>query len=354
MATKTCASGCGRVWAGLVFAVIGPACSAAHDDPFVDAHDSDGQSEGGDREPRVVEPNPVPAEELLGVVRVSSSVGACSGVLIADDTVLTTAGCLCADDLLGGDVCVGTVTVTFRDDPGTAGTSLPSRSGTVMVHPGHRLSWATHQLENDLAIITLGRSAPSYVDPLDVATTNLPAGSTVQVVGFGKIGGSCRAATRTPNFDVVTIDGYEDGGKIMRLDDPAVCEGDSGGAVLNLAGTKIYGVHSARHWTFSRGWESRSVAGGPYRGWIKEQTCSSSFRSACDGKGPICQCGEGGADCDFDSDCKGALVCTHDVGAELGLRSTADVCLEPRPRVAPRGPVGSSEAAAGPGVAIVD
>ncbi len=41
-----------------------------------------------------------------------------------------------------------------------------------------------------------------------------------------------------------------------------------------------------------------------------------------------CQCDVGEGDCDTDADCKGTLVCVHDVGAMVGLPGNYDLCLE--------------------------
>ncbi len=318
---------------GLVLLLPGLGCDV--EDPMLD---DEGESEGyedeaeiDDVEFRIVDANPVPAGELMGVVRIQIGGGVCSGMLIADDTVLSAAHCFCTDDLIGGNDCVSTATVNFLDDPNTPGNTATSIAGTVVVHPSYNPSWTDNQFENDLALITLDSVAPAYVEPFEIAESNPSSGTTVQIAGYGRTGNGCNGSLGTLNSDVVTINGYEDGSKIMRFNDPVFCSGDSGGAIMNLGETTLYGVHSTTNLTILHGWVNKSIAVAPYRDWIKENTCSTSFWHACDGKGPICECGEGQGDCDSDLDCEGSLQCTHDVGAQFGMHSVADVCLEPGP-----------------------
>lgn len=313
---------------GLALVALAPACEA---EPFADSEGDAASGTAGDVELRIADPTPVPADQMLWMVRVTTSRGSCSGTLIARDTVLTAAHCFCTEDVIGDNSCTTDATVKFRDDPYTAGTVEPTRTGTATIHPNYNPSWPDTEFENDLAVIRLSAKAPAYVPPVEVATSNLASGATVKIAGYGKTGGGCNGSSGTLNYDMVTISGHEDSGKIIRFNDIVFCSGDSGGPVLNSAGTRVHGVHSTESWTLTHGWVNKSISVAPYYNWIKGLTCSSAFWDVCDDKGPICQCGEGGGDCDVNNDCKGSLECRNDVGALFGYDPTADVCLYPGP-----------------------
>ncbi len=250
-------------------------------------------------------------------------------MLIANDRVITAAHCVCTENYVGGNVCTTSTTVTFRRNPATGRRPAPM-SGSVTWHPDYNPSWVDREIENDLAIIDLDGTAPSYAAPFDVSSSQVPSRSTVTIVGFGRTGNGCDMSAGTLNSDVVRISQFVDGVKIMQFNDPVFCPGDSGGAIFYRG--KLVGVHSGRFPTIRHGWVSKSIALKPYFSWVKNLTCSSDLWNRCSRKGPICTCGAGIGDCDDNADCKAPNVCRQNVGATFGYSSSVDVC-------APNGPL---------------
>jgi hypothetical protein len=226
----------------------------------------------------IVDPTPVPPGELLGMVKVTSRNGNdCTGMVIGSKTVLTAAHCVRTVDLVGGNDCFSRTDVTFRDDPHTPGFLQPKLSGMVTVHPDYNPSWIETQIEHDLAIITLDGVRPAHAKPLIVSDGYLAEGSTVMIVGQGLTGSDCSGPLGTFNFALTTVDNYEDGHDIMSLDDEVFCKGDSGGAVLDAAGSRLHGVVSMRNTATGT---NKAVTTGSEFDWIKSHTCCDSKNSS--------------------------------------------------------------------------
>jgi V8-like Glu-specific endopeptidase len=269
---------------------------------------------------------PVPKGQLLGMVIVSSSQGTCSGMVIARDTVLTAGHCFCTQNIVGGNVCATRGSVKFQDHPST-GAEGPTISGSSIIHPGYDPSGTELQIENDLAIVKLDGAVPGYVTPFVVATNHPPTGATVKIVGYGHTGQGCSGSFGRLNYDHAKLDAFEDDHKIMRFNDSVTCNGDSGGAVMNTAGTLLHGVHSNGVWTPLHGSVSKSMVTSTYFSWIKANTCSQGTNGRCSSKAEMCRCPAGIGDCDSDGDCNLGLKCRANVGSVFGYGPDIDVCL---------------------------
>ena len=266
--------------------------------------------------------------DMLAIVRIlggaSRSRFACTGTVIASDTVLTSAHCTCTED-----DCRDTVTVLIR--AGANGRRQTQRVGTVIRHPNFEPQ-RTHVNEalmrevkrpvDDVAVIKLDEDVPDDVKPMRVRKSSMPS-TTVAMVGGPMAGEYCTERGSYPTKSVVKIQGKEDGYKVLRFDE-FYCEEDIGGPVL-WGPDLVVGIASGNKTKFGPFWGGRAVNVYKYHDWIREQTCGTSLWSYCSGKGPICQCANGFGDCDSNADCKN--VCVQNNGADFGYASNVDVCV---------------------------
>lgn len=186
------------------------------------------------------EPPDVPfayARSEDAIVRVVGRGSACTGVLVADDQVLTAHHCLAERDALGDRVSADVDPSSLRVELG--GDYLPWGEVGVrsLVAPpcGYR---AGH---GDIAILVLDRplvGAPT----LEVRLEDTPReGEVVDPVGFGRCASSREGIRRH----------QRQGGRIQLLRDDhfqlqaAVCPGDSGGPAVSADHGDVVGVLSA-------------------------------------------------------------------------------------------------------------
>jgi hypothetical protein len=222
----------------------------------------------------IADPTPLPLDELLGIVRVDTARGRCTGMVIGSKTILTAAQCACTEHWVGGNDCVARADVTFRDDPHMPVFFQQQISGTVTVHPDYNPSWTEAQIEHDLAMITLDGVSPAHATPLIVAGGFLAKGSTVMTVGQGKTGRNCNDGNGAfANFALARLDDYEDGHDIIRFDKMVFCPGDSGGAILDETGSRLHGVISMINTLTG---SEKAVTTASEFNWIKAHTCCDS------------------------------------------------------------------------------
>ncbi|HEY6558518.1 MAG TPA: trypsin-like serine protease [Polyangiaceae bacterium] len=225
---------------------------------------------------------PAPANALLGMVKVSSSRGSCSGTVIAADTILTAAHCFCGQDVVGSNKCDKTATITYRRNP--AGGVERQLSGVVRVHPSYNPSWIEAHYEHDIATVTVSGVSPAHVPPVSLLGSYLSEGARVSVAGFGRTGSDCSGSFGTLNSVGARIDSYEDGRDIMAFDDFVWCQGDSGGAVFDAQGRQRAVI------SMETPWLQKAVTTNSEFDWIKAGMCRSSRSNRCDGDGVTCDC----------------------------------------------------------------
>ena len=233
-------------------------------DPALDGDEAMEPEEVGTAEFPIRDAHPAAADELLGLVRIETSRGNCSGTVIAPDAVLTAAHCFCSEDTIGSNDCSHGALVTYRPNPAVPGAPSVQLSGTATIHPDYNPSWTEGQYEHDLAVVEVNGVAPPHVPVIDVPDAYLPAGTIVRLAGFGRTGSECNGTSGTLSSDTADIEDYEDGHDIMTFDDFVWCPGDSGGAILDSTGL-LYGVIS-----METPWTQKAIATGSETEWLAE------------------------------------------------------------------------------------
>jgi hypothetical protein len=241
----------------------------------------------------IANPVPVGPTQLLGIVRVSTAQGSCSGTLIAADSVLTSAHCFCTFNMVGGNVCSSAATVTFRPGPNDPNQQSVVRTGVAVIKPGYNPSWIQGVIEEDLAVITLNGIAPPYAQPIRVAQTYLPIGTVVFDAGYGFTGANCAGPIGTLFTGSGPISGYESAyhdRESMRFDTRLFCKGDSGGPVLSSLDPTTMRVHAVN--SSEQSGTNNATVTTQHFNWITGNVCRSSVANPnrCTGWGDPCSC----------------------------------------------------------------
>ncbi len=205
------------------------------------------------------ETGPLAASTLMIL---SSSGGACSGVVLAPDVVLTAAHCVTEADAHRAH---------WRDP---AGAPVLAAIAAIAVHPGYDPdAIAARRRSIDLALVRLAAPLPSPFRPATLLGANAGAGEALDLVGYGVAqegeagrltGGTLRRARLSvvepygPSSILVWLAGADAGG----------CHGDSGGPIA-----RADAVLAVTSWTRgTNGAEcgdiSQGVLVGPQRGFI--------------------------------------------------------------------------------------
>ncbi|SMF58144.1 S1 family peptidase [Pseudobacteriovorax antillogorgiicola] len=172
----------------------------------------------------------------------------CTGVLVDEDLVLTAAHCV-----------EGTSRATVSFGLGVDGTPVDEITGQTVAHPDFDAgSIGRVQVGSDIGMILLDEDAPSFMEPVAIATANeYQEGDTVTLAGYGLLGysgwwifkspiqndGNRLRQTQTSISDIT--------GDLITFDTPnngtnSSCRGDSGGPmyISNGNSVRLIGVTS--------------------------------------------------------------------------------------------------------------
>lgn len=276
----------------------------------------------------------VPTGSLEAVV----TVGACSGTLITDDTVLSAAHCVCGSSASTYTNCLARTTVIFRSvrRNGSSVRENVGIPGDVIVHP---LYYQGGWLYHDFALIKLDELASNVVEVprirVETPSNQVSEGDTMTFVGYGPThagnttncnGGNAGVKRQASSvLDEYRLYGDPVGARLVFYDNAVgACPGDSGGPALN-GNNRVVGVASYGNAATNSAWDSTHEIWP----WLGDNACpvfDPVNRRAGFCSDPLCQCVSAEGDCDRDSHCKINHQCVNNVGAASGLPGHYDVC----------------------------
>jgi hypothetical protein len=223
------------------------------------------------------DPTAVSAVDLPGMVQVEGSESACSAMVITNRALLTAAHCLCEPNAgaPNGVVCESEASVVYRSGFLVGG-------GAIHIHPQY-IGGVAH----DLAIVTFEQELSSNVTPFIVANeTHPPEGTRVMVAGFGYTGANCNGGSIGLGYALAEITSYDNGHDAIIIDSPQhVCDGDSGGAVIQYDDTsspqRLLAVNHGEHmgWDFDWSDYSNTVSATIHGYWIADVVGAANMRS---------------------------------------------------------------------------
>ncbi len=203
------------------------------------------------------------ARSTVAVITSGSSLSTCSGVLIAEDAVLTAAHCI-----HDGLSLVFQTRIPYPENSG-----LNARK--TMIHPEYSRSTHSH----DIALIYFKGRLPKNYEPVPLvdSTRELRRGEEVIIAGFGtdqRYGSSMginvlRAVNKPLTHSIHP--GFP-GFSISQTDGTGACSGDSGGPVYLQEGDRMYLVGITSRMTESDTCEAggKFVQANYYKDWIDQ------------------------------------------------------------------------------------
>lgn len=203
------------------------------------------------------------------VMVLSEGGGVCSGVIVAQDIVLTAGHCVA-----GGR----NVRVHFRD---SSGEPILLEPAEIATHGGYNADAVeARQRSIDLGLIRLQDPLPTRFSPAPLSAARLPReGTPVTALGWGvSKEGEARTTGTFRAADLVVVEPYGPGKLLLWAADPigvgkrpgaGVCQGDSGGPIIRSDGAVI----AISTWAKGRGTSqcgllTQGMLVAPQRGFI--------------------------------------------------------------------------------------
>jgi secreted trypsin-like serine protease len=205
--------------------------------------------------------------ERTTLMVLNSRGGVCSGIVIAQDVILTAAHCVPRELELR---------VHYKANDGAAKLIVPR---TVSLHPGYDAKAINKRTRSiDLALLHLPAPLPSRFAIADLTASAPRAGMLVTVAGWGvSIEGEARSTGTYRHAGLKLIEPYGPSSILLWAADPkgdgkrtgaGVCQGDSGGPMI-LEGAVI----AVSSWSTGAagktcGLLTQAIRLGPQREWI--------------------------------------------------------------------------------------
>ncbi|HYH98799.1 MAG TPA: trypsin-like serine protease [Hyalangium sp.] len=220
------------------------------------------------------------------VVQVRSERGACSGVFVTPEVVLTAAHCLCAPadpksqaQVIDGSDCVTSATVMrgLHGSEEAPARGSPGDKGRVRVHPSFRAEMAGGKLKSnlaDLAVVQLGRPVEGIKIDFQFPAQEVSIDEELTVVGFGETRHRGKdEGTRRVGHNAVTDIVLSSGGTgsfLFRAPGAHTHAGDSGGPCFreSPAGRWLVGFNSGHANSGTVSWFTSTFH---FRAWLAEQ-----------------------------------------------------------------------------------
>ncbi|WP_244973613.1 S1 family peptidase [Methylobacterium bullatum] len=209
---------------------------------------------------------PITAPAGAAVMVLSSNGGVCTGIVVAQDAVLTAGHCVAVGSRRGG----AEHRVHFRDE---AGQPVLVDLAARAVHPGYDAgAIAGRRRSIDLALIRTATPLPGRFRPTPLSTALPRAGESLVLSGYGVSKPGEARTTGTFRSAVLPVVEPYGQSRILVWMKPSggasgACQGDSGGPIATTPGAPPLAV-SAWVGGGACGSISQGVLLGPQREWI--------------------------------------------------------------------------------------
>ncbi|GJE56710.1 trypsin-like serine protease [Methylobacterium thuringiense] len=199
---------------------------------------------------------PGSVEARSAIMVLTSKGGACSGVVVARDVVLTAGHCVAG---------MPENRIHFRDE---TGKPVLMEVAARAVHPGYEADAIRARTRSiDLALLRSAEPLPARFDPAALSAAMPAAGTALSLGGYGAArGNDYRSAGRFRLASLSVVEPYGPSRILVWLQAARAggCNGDSGGPITGEAGVLALAAWVKR----VCGGLTQGILLGPQRGWI--------------------------------------------------------------------------------------